>query len=342
MFRALPRIFMIIVLSLTSQAVRAQKTDVVYLQNGDRITGEIKSLFRGKLEFSTDHMGTLFIEWEDIREIVSTTGQAIELTNGQRFYGPLMKTQDSEMMMVVTSQGEVGLNTLDVISLYPVEAGFWDRLDLTASLGFSWDKGSNVGRYTLGFDADYRQQNALTRADFTTEVTTQEIADDNTRSVFDTSHIVFKKNKKFRIYFGNLEHNDQLGIDLRALGGAGYGWVPLRNQRNWFGISAGLNVNYEIPSEGDAKTNLEGTGGLSYEYFKFDDPERSFKVNLTIFPSITDFGRWRANLTNEFKLEFVDDLFWIMDFYTNYDSDPISAEGASSDYGVSSSLAYKF
>ena len=92
MFRALPKIFMIILLSLTSQAVRAQKTDVVYLQNGDRITGEIKSLFRGKLEFSTDHRGTLFIEWEDIREIVSTTGQAIELTNGQRFYGPLTKT----------------------------------------------------------------------------------------------------------------------------------------------------------------------------------------------------------------------------------------------------------
>ena len=246
------------------------------------------------------------------------------------------------MMMVVTSQGEVGLNTLDVISLYPVEAGFWDRLDLSASFGFSWDKGSRVGRYTVGFDADYRRQNSLTRADFTTEITTQEIVDNNTRSVLSTSHIVFMKNKKFRIYFGNLEHNDQLGIDLRSLGGAGYGWVPLRNQRNWFGISAGLSVNYEIPSDGDTKTNLEGTGALSYEYFKFDDPERSFNVNLTIFPSITDFGRWRANLTNEFKLEFVDDLFWIMDFYATYDSDPISAKGADSDYGVSSSLAYKF
>jgi len=342
MFSAFPRIFVIILLTVASQTARAQKTDVVYLQNGDRITGEVKSLFRGKLELNTDHMGTLSIEWEDIQEIISTTGQAIELTNGQRFYGPLTKAEDSDILMVETAQGDVGLNTGDVIGMYPVEAGFWDRLDFSASLGFSWDKGSNVGRYSVGFDANYRRQKSLTRANFTTEITTQDLVDDNSRSVFAGSHIVFKENKRYWMYFGNLEHNDQLGIELRALAGAGYGWVPIRNQRNWLGFTGGLNVNRETPMAGDPESNLEATGALSYEYFKFDNPERSFRVDLTIFPSLTDFGRWRVNLTNEFKLEFVEDLFWIMDIYANYDSDPISFEGSSSDYGVTSSLGYKF
>ena len=39
------------------------KTDVVYMNNGVRVTGEIKSLLRGRLEFKTDHMGTLLIDW---------------------------------------------------------------------------------------------------------------------------------------------------------------------------------------------------------------------------------------------------------------------------------------
>jgi len=342
MFSALTRIFVMILLLLASQTVRAEKTDVIFLQNGDRITGEVKSLFRGKLEFSTDHMGTLYIEWEDIQEIISTTGQAIELTNGQRFYGPLTKTEYSDMLMIETLQGDVGLNTLDVISMYPVEAGFWDRLDLSASFGFSWDKGSKVGRYNLGIDAVYRRQESLSRAGFSTEITTQETVDDTTRSTLEASHIVHMKNKKFRIFFGNLEHNDQLGIDLRSLAGAGYGWAPLRSQRHWFGISAGLDVNHETPIKGDSETNMEAAGAMSYEYFKFNNPERSFRVNLTIFPSLTDFGRWRANFTNEFKIEFIDDLFWQMDFFANYDSDPISSQGASSDYGVTSSFAYKF
>jgi len=342
MLHPLVRILFVAMLILASSAVRAEKTDQIFLHNGDRITGEIKNLFRGKLELSTDHMGTLNIEWNDIAEIRSTTGQAIELTNGQRFYGPLAKTENSDMVMVDTGQGEVGLSTTDIISMYPVEAGFWERLDLSAFLGFSWDKGSDVGKYNIGFDADYRQPNDLTSVKFTTEVTTQARDDDTKRATFDVGHVVFRPKKRFKLYFGSLEHNDQLGIDLRILGGAGYGWAPIRSQKHWFGLSAGLDVNHEIPSVGDPETNLEGAGALSYEYFKYDTPERLFKISLTIFPSITDFGRWRADFNTDFKLEFVKDLWWKMTFYTNYDSRPISQEGASSDYGVTSSVGYKF
>jgi len=39
----------------------SKKTDVIVLVNGDRLTGEIKSLDRGKLTFSTNDMGTIRI-----------------------------------------------------------------------------------------------------------------------------------------------------------------------------------------------------------------------------------------------------------------------------------------
>ena len=39
----------------------AAKTDVVTLKNGDRITGEVKRLDRGRLRYSTDDMGTIYI-----------------------------------------------------------------------------------------------------------------------------------------------------------------------------------------------------------------------------------------------------------------------------------------
>jgi hypothetical protein len=81
---------------------------------------------------------------------------------------------------------------------------------------------------------------------------------------------------------------------------------------------------------------------LTYEYYKYSSPERSFKVNFLVFPSITDFGRWRADFDTNFSFEIVDDFYWKLEFYANYDSDPISQDGASSDYGVTSSLGYKF
>jgi len=320
----------------------AAKTDIVLLKNGDRITGEVKGLELGKLTFSTDTMGTVYIDWMDIEEIFSSTGQAIELTNGQRFYGPLAKSEDDEMMVVKTDMGPVGLNTQDIVSLYPVEAGFWDRLDISADLGFSWDKGSNVGKYSLGLSTELRNPRFVNRTSFMSEVTTQEGRSDTARTNFDAVHLVFHQDKRYHAFFGNAENNDELGIDLRVLLGAGYGAVPIRSQRSWLSIGAGLAVNHEIPVEGDSESNLEAVGMVTYDFFQYSEPERSLKSNFRVFPSITDFGRWRATFDLDFRLELVSDLFWKMYFYSSYDSDPLSSLGASSDYGISSSLGYKF
>jgi hypothetical protein len=335
-------VFVLIGLLLVSVTAWAEKTDIVYLTNGDRVTGEVKSLERGMLEFKTDHMGTVLIEWEDISEIVSRTGQTVELANGQRFYGPLTKPENSDMVMVATQQGTIGLNSLDVVKMYPVKSGFWNRLDLSTELGFSWDKGSKVGKYLVGVNAEYRDPKFITRANFSTEITTQEGRDNSARNVLSASHMVFRENKKFIPYFGKLEQNDELGIDLRALIGAGLGWVPIRSNRNWFSLAGGLAINREIPRDGEAQNNLEAVGMLTYDYYKYSSPKRKFDIRLTVFPSLSDVGRWRADFSTSFRWEMVSDLFWVLSSYASYDSDPLSENAADSDYGVNSSLAYKF
>jgi len=336
------RILCAFLLTLFSAGAWAAKTDIVVLKNGDRITGEVKNLERGKLALSTDSMGTVYIDWLDIEEVFSSVGQAIELTNGQRFYGPLAKGESDEMMMVKTQHGPVGVSTEDIVNMYPVEAGFWDRLDISADLGFAWDKGSNVGKYNLGVRTELRNPRFLSRASFNTEITTQEGRDDTSRANLDALHLVFRQNKRYHALFGNVENNDELGVDLRVLVGAGYGAVPIRSQRSWLSIGAGLAVNHEIPVEGDSETNLEAVGMVTFDYFKYSDPERSLKSNFRVFPSLTDAGRWRATFDTDFRLELVSDLFWKMAVYASYDSDPLSEDGESSDYGVTSSLGYKF
>lgn len=329
-------------LTVFTTQVSAAKTDIVVLKNGDRITGEVKGLERGKLTFSTDSMGTVFIDWIDIEEIFSSVGQSIELTNGQRFFGPLAKAENEEMMMVKTEQGPVGLSTSDIINMYPVEAGFWDRLDITADLGFNWDKASNVGKYSIGVGTELRNPRFINRASFRSEITTQEGRDDTTRAALDALHLVFHQNKRYHAFFGNMENNDELGVDLRILAGAGYGAVPIRSQRSWLSIGAGLALNHEIPVGGESEDNLEAVGMATYDYFKYSDPERSLTSNFRVFPSLTDPGRWRSTFDMDFRLELVADLYWKMGYYISYDSDPVSREGSSSDYGITSSLGYKF
>ncbi len=52
----------ILVLFITIPLHAGPKTDTVVLVNGDRITGEIRSLDRGRLTFHTDIMKTIYID----------------------------------------------------------------------------------------------------------------------------------------------------------------------------------------------------------------------------------------------------------------------------------------
>lgn len=336
------RFFLLVFLLLISDTVLAEKTDIVVLNNGDKITGEVKGLERGKLEFSTDSMGTVYIDWLDIQAIISDTGQAVELTNGQRFFGPLNKPDDTDMVQIETEKGMVGVSTHDVVTMYPVESSFWDRLDISASLGFTWDKASDVGKYSIGADAEYRDPEFITSAGFSGEVTTVDSQDDTRRYNANIQHMKFKGSKRFIAYFASAERNDELGIRLRTLGGAGYGWVPIRSNNNWFAITAGADINHEEPFNADSEVNLEAVGMIKYEYFRYSEPERRFTSSLVVFPSITDFGRWRADFNMDLDIEFVSDFFWVFNIFATFDSDPLSAEASTSDYGFGSSLKYKF
>ena len=51
---------------------------------GDRLTGEVKGLERGKLAFKTDPTGTIKIEWLDVASLESIETFEVDLTSGER------------------------------------------------------------------------------------------------------------------------------------------------------------------------------------------------------------------------------------------------------------------
>ena len=327
---------------ISANALASPRTDVIYLKNGDRVTGEIKSLLRGKLEFKTDNMGTILIDWVAILEVNSETGQSIELANGTRFFGPLDKPQAEDMVAIKTAEGAVGVSSLDIVSMYPVEAGFWDRLDLSAKLGISWDKASQVGRGNLAIDAIWRDPKFITKGKFLTEVTTQEKKQDSTRTVLELNYMRFTKDKRFRSVFGSMEQNSELALDLRTIMGVGYGWIPIRSQKSLLGMLAGLNINNEDPKKGDIETNLELVGSFMYNYYFYSFPERRFNLDISVFPSITDSGRFRSTIDTSIRFELFRDLFWDLSAYGTFDNQPTADGSANSDYGITSGIGYKF
>ena len=56
---------------ITSIAHAAPKTDILIFVNGDRLTGEVKGLAHGKLQFNTDATNTIAIEWDKVASLES-------------------------------------------------------------------------------------------------------------------------------------------------------------------------------------------------------------------------------------------------------------------------------
>ena len=90
----LPHLLLITFSSLWALAASAApKTDIVFFKNGDKLTGEIRSLGRGRLNLNTDATGTISIEWDKISGIVSDQHIQFETASGIRYFGSVKTSE---------------------------------------------------------------------------------------------------------------------------------------------------------------------------------------------------------------------------------------------------------
>ncbi len=329
-----------LLLCIHAPALMAAKTDIVVLKNGDRITGEVKALKARILQFSTDAMGTIAIEWQYIDQIISTANQSVETTDGRLYLGHLTSEEEGDAIGVDTASGLVTLDTDDVFSVWPVKSSFWERSDFDISVGFDYQKSTGITDLNLAADWQHRKVDRVTEASIRTDVTQQDGADDQKRNQFLFSHQFIRTNKRFNAWLGSAEANESLGLDYRFYAGGVYGKYFIRKPRHWLSLSGGLVGTEEKYVGAGSNTSLEAVASAQFNMFRYADPERSLMSRLTLFPSLTERGRLRTDFRTTFKLELVADFYWSMEVYYQGDSDPPPETLNSTDYGITTSLGW--
>lgn len=336
--------FVLIIFLLSSLSSYAgEKTDIVIFKNGDRITGEVKTLEAGLLELKTDTMGTVHIEWRFISVLVSDKTLAVESKDGSHWLGRLEKPADGDHIVVNTGQESINLSPSNVVSVWPVAATFLDKVDLDMSLGFDYSKATDITNFNLAVDFKHRSDKRLTESSLRSNITRQSSGEDQNRQDFRLSQQFLRPEQVFRTWLVGLESNDALGVDLRLYGGGALGKYYVKTNNKQFYISGGLLATEENAAGGVTEANLEALGAIRYRYFRYATPERNFDTSFSLHPSLTDFGRVRLNLRSTFKLEFFKDLFWSMEFYATHDNKPLSGdETEKTDYGVITALGWSY
>ena len=108
------------------------------------------------------------------------------------------------------------------------------------------------------------------------------------------------------------------------------------------GAPTGLMIATDAGAEEVDEYNLEALAGLSYELFRYDDPELDLATTLFVFPGLTSWGRVRVNFDSRLRYEVFNDFYVGLSFFDTYDSDPPVAGVEKNDYGLSTSIGWYF
>jgi hypothetical protein len=306
---------------LTPTAVRADhgKIDLVVLVNGDRITCEIRSLRRGRLTVSTDSMSTVTIDWVDVRRVASPVPFEVEISSGRRMLGPLAEIAPGSVR-VKTAGEDVDVELSSVVRITPMEAGFWQRLDGSISVGFSFTQADELTQWSLNADASRRTEKFLVTGAYDSMLSTTGNDEGQTRNAVTLTIQRFISRRWFAALMTQATQNEELGLNLRTV------------------VAANTRENFvDQPGENRA----EAVQGLRWDWFTFAARDIDISHSILVFEGFEPDLRVRLELSSRMRVKIVKDLHWTLNLFESSDSSPPEGE-KKNDLGVSASLGWSF
>ncbi|POY37166.1 hypothetical protein C3K47_08910 [Solitalea longa] len=321
---------------LFSTTVFSQKTDKILLENGDMLTGEIKSMQFAMLTFKTDAMSTINVKWEQVVWLQSYKTCEVKFRWGELKVGRL----DS----VIYNDKMANLN--NVVEITPIKDRFWKRIDGNIDAGFNYTHSSKVGQFNMGGMADYRMPKFETILKASSIISSQPA---------DTSQPLTKKQDAslqfIRLLKNNYsvevklywQQNTALGLKSRVSMQLGGGKDLIYNNHNRLGAGGGIAGNREQSDDvQDSKFNMEAFAGLAFKKFHYSSPKINIDAQLVGFAGLTEVGRFRTEANITAKVEIFTDFFIGLTFYDNFDNRPLSGATGKNDFGIITLLSYSF
>jgi Protein of unknown function, DUF481 len=320
----------------------AQKTDVLVLLNGDRMTGEIKSYSQGRLTLDTPAAGWISVKWNKILSIQSEKQFDVETIDGLHHYGALAPSDPPGKLLIVSDRETLAVGFLEVFDISPVRQRFWRRWDGSLNLGFNYTQSSHLAQFNLSADATYRVRKYQLVTNLSSFFSRQDDATATERGAFATYYDRFLGNRWVAEGGVGLDRNIQLGLKLRVSAGLGFGRYLVQTNTKELVTLVGLIGNHEQPVEGEGKYNAEATLAGRYSYFMYDFPKLTISASLQVYPSLTEGGRVRLEAAGAIKREIVSDFYLSLSIYDSFDSRDPTTGLSKNDWGPTLSIGWQF
>jgi len=342
----MPRLLILYLLAMAFSGLTAsaQRTDTVYLYNGQVLIGEVQSGSLGTLYIDDIDMKIVKVKYYKIRRMNISETFKITTIGKQTYYGVLMAAQKPGWGIVQDEAGFVmPLALVDILDLVPLNKEFFKRLVGNLSAGFSYTKSSNIGQLNLSANVGF----ATKKWEF--QLQTSEIGSiDSGKFSRDNESVQLfgaytLSNNWFLAGALQYQRNLELSIARRYLELMGAGnKLVIRDTWQLYAIT-GLSVTQEKSTEGVASpTALEIPLMFRFNFYKFQHPDIQISTSWTGYFSLTEKGRFRYDGNTSFSWQLIRYFYLTINPYSSFDTKPPSGTGAEFDFGIAMSLTYKF
>ena len=340
---------MLCALLLAIPLLAREKTDVLVMNNGDRLTCEIKGLDAGVLYVSFDYIkGTTEVNWLKVNHLESKQLFLVKTEQGNAYIGTLSTAETGEarplyIEVVDEQEHTTELRRKEVVQLDQTDTNFWRRFNGEIDSGLIFSKANSSTQYTISSNVVYPRERWSAGGAFTSSLTGNTGAPTSTRNngTLFYRHLLPQKNWFYTGVAGLLQSTEQ-DIALQSNVGAGIGRYLKNSNRARIALYGGMayqNTRYNQILVNGTQNTIAGLVGASAELFRFN--KTNLAINATVIPAFNRPGRVYTTLNASYWMKFWSNFTWNVSFYGNWDNEP-PPTFSGSDYGTSTGLGWTF
>jgi len=317
------RVYATIIILIFFGAQALAQNDTLVMKNGDMMVGEIKELQQGVMKFETDYSDKDFaIEWNNVREIYTTTTFIISLSDGDRINGTI-KTDptDSSRVLIFERGGMKSARRRDIFYLKGIEETFFGRLDASIGLGVTITTENKLR--SLNTKGNIAYTGRFWRSDASIDAL-KSIQHDTIRTNRIEASVggrLLLKNSWFLAVSAKFLQSDEQKYKLKSTTDISGGNLIVNTNKIYLAASAGFAWTYEqFTDDTPLRNSLEGKAGM--ELNLFDIKDFSLLTNAFVFPGITKKGRVRLDFKIDLKYDLPRDFYIKFGYTHNFDNQP--------------------
>jgi hypothetical protein len=337
-------------LFLAAPLFAREKSDVIIMKNGDRVTCEIKGLNGDTLYISVDYiLSTLSVDWSKVDHVESKQLFIVKTQDGVVHSGTLSTPETPEgrpiqIEVLELPDTKVELDKSQIIKMDQTADNFWHRFNGDIGMGTTYNKGNQSTQYNLSSSISYPQERWSAGVSYNSTLSASTRDTPATRNeVVLLGQRLLRWNNWYYTGLADFLQSSEQGIRLQTSIGGGIGRYMVNNNHasiTLFGGLAWQRINYQQKILPATTQNVASAlVGSQVRLFYFN--RTTLSLSAYLLPAMSEPGRVHFNLNTSYYVKLWSNLKWNISFYGNWDNRPPPGFSGS-DYGTSSGVTWTF